>query len=64
MQPSYEGDPVHTHTVTLEPGMVISSEPGIIVPGVAGGHLENMLLVTAGEAEVLTKTPFDDALMG
>lgn len=50
-------------SVVLEPNMVISCEPGIIVPGVGGGHLENMMLITDGRPEILTKTPFDDRML-
>jgi len=39
---------------SLKPGMVITNEPGIYVPGWGGVRLEDMLLVTDGEPEVLT----------
>ncbi|MDR7521551.1 MAG: Xaa-Pro peptidase family protein [Armatimonadota bacterium] len=42
----------------LEPGMVVGLEPGVLLPGVGGGHLEDVVLVTEGVPEVLTKTPF------
>ncbi|MGH2403470.1 MAG: M24 family metallopeptidase [bacterium] len=42
----------------LEPGMVIALEPGVLLPGVGGGHLEDVALVTTGAPEILTKTPF------
>ncbi len=38
----------------LEPGMVITIEPGIYVPGKGGIRIEDMVVVTAGGAEVLT----------
>jgi Xaa-Pro aminopeptidase len=47
----------------LEPNMVISAEPGIIVPGVGGGHLEDMIFVGSGGPEVLTRTPFENWLL-
>ena len=47
----------------LEANMVLSAEPGIIVPGVGGGHLEDMFVVTDDGAEVLTRTPFDEAML-
>ena len=41
----------------LEPGMVITIEPGIWIPGVAGMTLSDTLVVRDGEPEVLTKSP-------
>lgn len=38
----------------LEPGMVITIEPGVYLPGVLGVRIEDMVLVTEGGAEVLT----------
>ena len=42
----------------LEPGMVVALEPGVLLPGVGGGHLEDVALITDGAPEILTKTPF------
>ncbi len=42
----------------LEAGMVVALEPGVLLPGVGGGHLENVTLITDSGPEVLTKTPF------
>lgn len=42
----------------LEPGMVIALEPGVLLPGVGGGHLEDVALVTDAAPEILTRTPF------
>jgi Xaa-Pro aminopeptidase len=53
----------NNHIKHLEPNMVLAFEPGIIVPGVGGGHLEDMVLVTEEGPEVLTRTPFDEALL-
>jgi Xaa-Pro aminopeptidase len=44
-------------TVVLEPGMVITVEPGIYLPGWGGIRIEDDILVTADGAEVLTRTP-------
>ncbi len=43
-----------TDQTPLAPGMVITNEPGIYVPGWGGVRLEEMVLVTEGEPEVLT----------
>jgi Xaa-Pro aminopeptidase len=42
-------------TTPLEPGMVMTVEPGIWIPGVAGLTLSNTLVVRDGEPEVLQK---------
>jgi Xaa-Pro dipeptidase len=50
----------------FEPGMVFAVEPLIFVPGVRGGggvRLEEMVLVTEGEAHVMSRAPFADDLL-
>ena len=52
--------------MVLEPGMVFAVEPLIWVPGVRGGggvRLEDTIVVTAGEPEVLTRCGFDEPLL-
>jgi Xaa-Pro aminopeptidase len=44
---------------TLEPGMIVTVEPGIYLPGKAGVRLEDDILVTETGHEVLTNLPKD-----
>lgn len=46
-----------THDIILEPGMVVTVEPGIYIPGWGGVRLENMVVVQENRAEVLNKMP-------
>jgi Xaa-Pro aminopeptidase len=66
-EPPYIGEPQRgTHEVVLAPGMVFAVEPLIWVPGVRGGggvRLEDTILVTEGEPEVLTRCGFDEHLL-
>ena len=41
----------------LEPGMVITIEPGIYLPGKFGIRIEDMAVVTPGGHRVLTPAP-------
>jgi Xaa-Pro aminopeptidase len=43
----------------LEPGNVITIEPGVYVPGVGGIRIEDDVAVHAASNEVLTRTPRD-----
>lgn len=43
----------------LEPGMVVTVEPGIYIPGVGGIRIEDMVAVTASGYDLLTPTTKD-----
>jgi Xaa-Pro aminopeptidase len=43
----------------LQPGMVITIEPGVYFPGKWGVRIEDMVAVTAGGSEVLTPSSKD-----
>lgn len=66
-EPPTIGQPEVTGGVfTLEPGMVFSIEPTLIVPDVPGGggvRLEEEILITETGNEVLTKAPYDERLL-
>ena len=46
-------------SVTLSPGMTVTVEPGVYLPGIGGVRIEDALLVTAAGPDVLTRTPID-----
>jgi Xaa-Pro aminopeptidase len=46
-------------TRTLEPGSVVTIEPGVYLPGVGGIRIEDDLAVHAERTEVLTRVPRD-----
>lgn len=47
----------------LEAGMVIAFEPGFFAPGLGPIRTEDVVLVTDGPAELLTRAPLDDRLL-
>ena len=49
----------HRQREILQPGMVITIEPGVYFPGKWGVRIEDMVAVTAGGCEVLTPTSKD-----
>jgi Xaa-Pro aminopeptidase len=53
-----------TTAATLEPGMVVTVEPGIYLPGVGGVRIEDLVIVTATGGERLTMYPKDLVTVG
>ncbi len=66
-EPPYIGEPQRgTQEVVIEPGMVFAVEPLIWLPNVRGGggvRLEDTILVTEEEPDVLTRCGFDERLL-
>ena len=52
-----------TTTDTLEPGYVVTDEPGVYLPGFGGVRIEDMIVVTASGCRTLTRSPKDLASM-
>jgi Xaa-Pro aminopeptidase len=50
-------------TDVLEPGMVVTIEPGIYLPGVGGVRIEDLAVVRDGGVELLTAFPKEFALV-
>ena len=46
-------------SVTLQPGMTVTVEPGVYLPGVGGVRIEDSLVITPAGPDVLTRTPKD-----
>jgi Xaa-Pro aminopeptidase len=46
-------------SVTLRPGMAVTVEPGVYLPGVGGVRIEDSLVITRSGPDVLTQTPKD-----
>jgi len=66
-EPPYIGETLPGAPVyEFQPGMVFAVEPLIWVEGVRGGggvRLEEMVLITEGEAHVMSRAPFDEKLL-
>jgi Xaa-Pro aminopeptidase/Xaa-Pro dipeptidase len=46
-----------TSSVVLKPGMVITIEPGVYLPGLGGVRIEDLAVVTRNGCRVLSRTP-------
>jgi Xaa-Pro aminopeptidase len=53
------GPPSYTENVPLEKGMIVAVEPGIYKPGVGGVRLEDNILITDEEPEIISKTAYE-----
>jgi Xaa-Pro aminopeptidase len=53
-----------TGTATLEPGMIVTVEPGIYLPGVGGVRIEDLAIVTPEGLERLTGYPKELTVCG
>jgi Xaa-Pro aminopeptidase len=66
-EPPYIGETLPGAPVyEFQPGMVFAVEPLIWVEGVRGGggvRLEEMVLITDGDAHVMSRAPFDEKLL-
>jgi Xaa-Pro aminopeptidase len=47
----------------LKPNMVVTVEPGVYVPNFGGVRIEDMVLVTDGEPEILTHSPNSEKIL-
>ncbi len=57
------GDPGSPIEIVLEKGMAIAIEPGIYKPGVGATRIEDVVIVTEGDPEFLTKTRLEENLL-
>jgi len=57
------GDPGSPIEIVLEKGMAIAIEPGIYKPGVGATRIEDVVIVTGGDPEFLTKTRLEENLL-
>lgn len=48
----------------LEPGMVVTVEPGIYLPGQGGVRIEDLVVVTQQGCEIITRTPKELKVLG
>jgi Xaa-Pro aminopeptidase len=66
-EPPYVGESLPgAHTFEFQPGMVFAIEPLIWVPGVPGGggvRLEDMVVITDGDAHVMSRAAYDHQLL-
>ncbi len=49
-----------TSEVVLEPGMVVTIEPGVYIPGETGCRIEDSVLVTADGCEKITRSDYQE----
>ena len=59
VRPARSGGVTTAPSVTLRPGMAITVEPGVYLPGIGGVRIEDDLVITPTGPDVLTRTPKD-----
>jgi Xaa-Pro aminopeptidase len=61
----HEGPPVSPRSdAVLEPGMIVTIEPGIYIPGWGGVRIEDAVVVTEGPARILGRLPKELLVLG
>jgi Xaa-Pro aminopeptidase len=61
----HEGPPVSPRSeAVLEPGMIVTIEPGVYVPGWGGVRIEDAVVVTEDGARVLSRLPKELLVLG
>ncbi|HEY5538802.1 MAG TPA: Xaa-Pro peptidase family protein [Thermoplasmata archaeon] len=53
-----------TSNVVLRPGMVFTNEPGVYVPGFGGVRVEDDILITRSDPEILSSAPNEFLVVG
>jgi Xaa-Pro aminopeptidase len=61
----HEGPRLNTQSETvLEPGMIVTVEPGIYLPGKGGVRIEDLVVVTEDGCDILTSMSKELTILG